>query len=254
MRGRVRSRRNRGLLRTPGLGRAGSWLHMQKPEQKCHETSSRVGCQVCAMLPGEGCCCPGRDLGRSGWWTDPEQCRMHEGAVPGHAMPWRGDTARSPRKLGHGTHSGGTYGVSPSPSGYNPSPGPLSTYSHGITPCTCPGQLSPHTPSGSPCGTWLPSGRSAGQSSSAGWGRTWGESQGTRMRLSSLSSTQAVSAAGGQGCEQTFTPQMPGVSQVPSPALARDNLLFPRQRQVSGVARPRAHSQEAARTWTSCLA
>lgn len=120
-----------------------------------------------------------------------------------------------------------------------------------FTPCTCPGQLSPRTPSGSPCGPWLPSGHSAGQSSSVGWGRTWGESQGSRVRLSSFSS-QAVSAAGGQGCEQIFTPQMPGVSQTPSPALACDNLLSPRQRQGSGVTQPRAHSQEAART--SCSA
>jgi len=65
-------------------------------------------------------------------------------------------------------------------------------------PAPCPGQLLPRTPSGSPHGTWQPSGRSAEQRSSAGWGRTWGEKLGVRVRLSNLSGIQAVSAAGGQ--------------------------------------------------------
>lgn len=171
---------------------------MQEPEQECHESS--------AMLPGQSCCCPGKDLGGNGCWTDSgcmrELCAWTCNAVErGHCQ--------STQERGRGPAQEALTGCPPARAGSITPQAPLSTYSHGSSPCTCPGQLSPRTPSGSPCGTWLPSGHSAGQSSSVGWGRTWGESQG-REGLSSWSSTQAVS---GQGCEQTFTPQIPGVSQ-----------------------------------------
>lgn len=84
---------------------------------------------------------PAWGLGRSGSWTDPDQCRMHEGAMclgkqchgewtlPGQPGTW---------KLGHGTHSGGAYWVSPSLTRCDHSPGPPSTYDHGSTPCALP--------------------------------------------------------------------------------------------------------------------
>lgn len=69
-----------------------------------------------------------------------------------------------------------------------------------------------------------------------------------RLRLSKASSTQAVSAAAGQGWQMISTPEMLRPSQVPCPPLAHANLLLPSQRQVSGVAQPRVHSQDTART------
>lgn len=98
-----------------------------------------------------------------------EQCAWACNAVErGHCQNTQGTGARDPLRR---------HRVSSSPSRFNHSPGPLSTYSHGSPPCTCPEQLSPRTLSGSPCVTWLPSEHSAGQSSSVGWGRTWGESE-----------------------------------------------------------------------------
>lgn len=106
-------------------------------------------------------------------------------------MPRRG-MQPSMWELVHGTHSGCTYWVSPQPDhvewGDPRSPQCLRP--------PCSGQLSPRTLSGSPRGTWLPSERSAEQSFSEGWGRTWGEKLGVRVRLSKCSSIQAVSAAG----------------------------------------------------------
>lgn len=172
--------------------------------------------------------------------------------MPGEAMPWRVDTARTARHMETGAWDPlrrHLLGV-PQPDQVQSLP---RSPQH-IWPWPCLGQLSPRTLSGSPHETWPPSGHSAEQSFSAGWDRTWGEKPGIRMRLSKLRSIQAMSAAGRQGCEQTFTLQILGPSQVPSPALACVNLLSPRQRQVSGVAQSRALSQDTAWTKASCSA
>lgn len=146
--GRVRrSRRNWGLLRMSGFGRgvviaahaealAGvlcdhlwgglpdllrtvrRWLHLSVGERCLDRSLTYVG------------------SGKEGSWTDPDKCRMCEGAMC-LWMPCHGEATLPGQpgmwKPGHGTHSGGTSWVSPSPSRHNCSPGPPSAYGHGST-------------------------------------------------------------------------------------------------------------------------
>lgn len=181
--------------------------------------------------------------GREGCWIDPDQRRMHEGAVC-LSMQCRGEgTLPEP---GHGTHSGGTYRVSSTRAVSVTPQGPSAHTAMAALPA--PAQDSSHLvlPQEAHVGLGCLLGIVLGKA------LQWdGAGPGERGRVSSPSSTRLCLQQVGRAVSR---PSLLTCQGPPSPALARDNLLSPTQGQVSGVTQPRAHSQEAARTRTSSSA